>query len=221
MENQSTITPAEITTEFIATLTEDWESAAKAALEAADLYLADVQNRQQALAEQAKQYETRLREMKDERKKLAATVNDLSSRCDFDAAEEVEVQLETLDKDIASMSRKVRLVSAAELKGDPNLYRAAEAAHDAAEAHRQPYRQQIGELRSIVKEEIKRLEAVDKELYYAADRNPGQFANNSFEKVDRHYRDLDRKEKEAAEQRAAEYKAAKANAGHTRYTYTG
>lgn len=221
MENISTITSTEITTEFIASLTGDWATAAKTALEAADLYLADVQNRQQTLQEQAKQYETRLREMKEERRKLAATVNDLSSRCDFDAAEEVEIQLETLDKDIASMSRKVRLVNAAELKGDPNLYRAAKVAHDAAEAHRQPYRQRIGELRSIVKEEIKRLEAVDKELYYATDRNPGQFANNSFEKVDRHYYDLDRKEKEAAEQRAAEYKAAKANAGHTRISFGG
>ena len=159
--------------------------------------------------------------LKAERKDLAANVNDLASRCDLDAAEAAEVKLEELDKSIASLSRKIRLINSAELKGDPELYRAAKVAHDAAEAHRQPYRQRIGELRSIVKEEIKRLEAVDQELYRAVDRNPGRFANNNFEKVDRHYHDLDKKGKEAAERRVAEYKAAKANAGHTRISFGG
>ena len=221
MENQNTITPTAITSEYIATMTEDWDAAAKKAMEAADLYLADVQNRQHALAEQAKQYEVRLCEMRDERKKLAATVNDLSSRCDFDAAEKAELQLETLDKDIASLSRKVRLVNSAELKGDPELYRAAKAAHDAAEAHRLPYRQRMGELHSIVKDEIKRLEAVEKEIPYATNRNPGQFANDRFEKVDRHYRELDRIEQEYREKAEAERKAQEAQRGHTRYVFGG
>lgn len=215
------ITAGEITADFIEAQTEDWAAVAKTALEAADAYLADVKARQEALEAQGKQYATQLDKLKAERKDLAANVNDLASRCDLDAAEAAEVKLEALDKSIASLSRKIRLINSAELKGDPELYRTAKAAHDVAETHRQPYRQQIYDLRTIVQEELKRLKAIDEKLYYAVDCNPGRFANSSFEKVERHYHDLDRKEKEAAEQRAAEYKAAKANAGHTRISFGG
>ena len=49
--------------------------------------------------------------------------------------------------------------------------------------------------------------------------DPGQYAANTFTKVDRHYRDLDRLECEAAEKAAAERKAAERERGATRKSF--
>lgn len=202
------IIAAQIDTEFITAQAEKWTAAADAAQKAADAYNADLSTRRAALAQQATGYQTEIAKLNAARKALAAKINDLSSRGMIDEAAEVDTELEALDKSITALERKLRLVSTAELKGDPKLYSAAKAAHGAAEAERTPYRESIATLQQIVKLEIERLESVQRELGYAMNRDPGRFATNAFEKVDRHYRDLDRLEREAAEKAAAERVAA-------------
>lgn len=213
------ITAGEINAEFITAQAGKWQAAADKAKAAAEAYLADLETRKSALAEQAAGYQAELDKLTLQRKKLAAKINDLSSRGQIDEAAEADAELEALDKSISTLERKLRLVSTAALKGDPALYQVAKTAHDAAEAERTPYRESIAAIQDIVTAEIKRLEEMQTELRYAKDRNPGHYAAQVFERVDRHYRDLDRLEREAAEKAAAERKAAEAERGSFRRSF--
>lgn len=221
MENNNHIPPAEITIEFITTQSEDWNNSAAEAVAAADAYLADIAERKNTLEAQAQEYQTQADKLKAQRKTLAAKIVDLSSRGEIDAAAEADAKLEELDKKISLLSRKLKICNSADLKGDPELYAAAKAAHDAMEAHRDPYKQRIDQLSHIVSEEIARLEKIQRELPYKRMADPGRVANSEWEKVNRHFHELDRAEKKADERMAAERKAVSETAGHTRYTYTG
>lgn len=221
METINTITPAEITDAFIADQLSEWAAAAEPANEAATAYLTDIENRKKSLQEQADHYSAEITGLKNERHKLTAKILDLSSRGKIDDAAGADAQLDELDKKISLLSRKLKICNSADLKGDPELYDAAKAAHDAMEAHRDQYKQCIDQLSHIVSEEIARLEKIARELPYKRLADPGRTANSGWEKVNRHFHELDRVEKEAAERMAAERKAAKETAGHTRYTYTG
>lgn len=207
------ITAGEINAEFITTQAGKWQAAANKAKVAAEAYLTDLETRKAALAEQAANYQMELDKLTEQRKALAAKINDLSSRGQIDEAAEADAELEALDKAISTLERKLRLVNTAELKGDPELYRAAKAAHDAAEAERTPYRENIVALQLIVNAELDRLEKVGKELSYAMSRDVGYYAALTFEKANRHFLDIDRMEREAKEKAAAERKAAEADRG--------
>lgn len=216
---QENITAADITGEFISAQAGEWQATADKAKAAADAYLADLETRKAALAEQAAVYQTELNKLSADRKKLAEKVTDLSSRGKIDKAAEADAELETLDKSISVLSRKIRLVNTAELKGDSQLYKTAKAAHDAAEAERAPYRVKIDALQQIVEAELERLKSMQRELHYARDRDPGRYAAATFDKVNRHYLDLDRLQREAAEKAAAERKAAEKEAGAYRRSF--
>lgn len=220
MNEQKKITAGEINAEFITAQAGEWQAAADTAKTAAEAYLTDLETRKAALVEQAAGYKTELATLTAQRKKLAAKINDLSSRGQIDEAAEADAELEALDKSISTLERKLRLVSTAELKGDPELYKAAKAAHDAAEAERAPYRENIATLRQIVTAEIDRLENMKRELDYAGNRDHGYIANGVYEKVNRHYLDLDRLEREASEKAAAERKAAEAERGSIRRSFS-
>ena len=213
------ITAGSINAEYIAAQAEKWQAAADKAKAAAEAYLTDLETRKAALTEQAAAYQNELSTLTTQRKKLAAKINDLSSRGQIDEAAEADAELEALDKSISTLERKLRLVNAAELKGDPKLYKAAKAAHDAAEAERTPYRESIATMQQIVNAEIERLERMQKELRYAMGADHGYYATVAFEKVNRHYMDLDRLEHEAAEKAAAERKAAESERGATRRSF--
>ena len=208
MNEQKTITAAEITPEFIEGQATEIKGLAQKAKEAADAYMADLDRRKAALEKQAAEYRAQIEAKKKQRKALAGKINDLSSRGMIDEAAVADVELEALDNAITTLERKLKLVSAAELKGDPKLYKAAQEANSAMVAGQPVYRQHMRDLRAIVSAELERLEKIEKELWYAADRNHGYYASNAFEKVDRHYRDLDRVEREAKERAAAERAAA-------------
>lgn len=215
---QNTIA-AEINAEFITAQAGAWQAAADKAKVAAEAYLTDLETRKAALAQQAAGYRAELDQLHAQRESLAATINDLTSRGQVDEVLPLDAELETVCKSISLMERKISILGMAKLKGDPELYQAAKAAHDAAEAERTPYRASIATLQQIVKTEIERLESIQKELGYAMNRDPGQYAANTFTKVDRHYRDLDRLEREAADKAAAERKAAEAERGSLRRSF--
>ena len=208
MNEEKKIIAAEITPEFIEDQAAEIKELAKKAKEAADAYMADLDQRKAALEKQAAEYREQIEAKKKQRKALAGKINDLSSRGMIDEAAEADVELEALDKAITTLERKLKLVSTAELKGDPKLYKAAQEANASMVAGQPVYRQNMRDLRAIVEAEMERLEKIKKELWYAEDRNHGYYAGNAFEKVDRHYRDLDRIEREAKERAAAERAAA-------------
>ena len=217
MSNEK-ITATQIDTAFIDAQQETWKAAAEVAQETANAYMTDLETRKAALAQQAAGYRAELDQLHAQRESLAATINDLTSRGQVDEVLPLDAELETVCKSISLMERKISILGMAKLKGDPELYQAAKAAHDAAEAERTPYRASIATLQQIVKAEIERLERIQTELGYAMNRDPGQYAANTFTKVDRHYRDLDRLEREAADKAAAERTAAEQERGSYRYS---
>ena len=120
--------------------------------------------------------------------------------------------LETMDKEIVKLGRKLRLLQNAEVKGDPALYKAAKAAQDAVTAERTKYIETIRAFDSTVRDEKKRLEDMERELRYTHPESVGLGADDEFTKVDRHFRDLDRAQREAKEKAEAERAAAARNA---------
>lgn len=219
MINKENIVAAEITSELIEGQAVDIKALAQKAKDAADAYLADLKEREAALEKQAIDYRAQIESKKNQRKALAGKINDLSSRGKIDEAAEADMELEALDKSISTLERKLKLVSTAELKGDPKLYKAAQEAHAAMVAGQPAYSQHMRDLRAIVKAERERLEKIEKELGSAADRNHGYYAGVAFEKVERHYRDLDRIEREAKERAAAERAAAEKEKGSSRFIF--
>ncbi len=217
MNEQKKVTAEEITLEFIEDQATEIKALAQKAKEASDAYMTDLSQRKAALEKQATDYRAQIDVKKKQRKALASKINDLSSRGMIDEAAEADLELEFLDKSISTLERKLKLISTAELKGDSKLYKAAQDANAAVVAAYPVYRQHMWGLRDTVKAEVERLEKMERELWYAADRDPGGYAVAAFEKVDRHYRDLDRLAREAAEKAAAERKAAEKERGATRY----
>lgn len=206
MENKNAITASKITDAFIEQQATTWKEAAEKANAAAEAYLADLEQRKAALAEQAAGYKAQFDKLNAQRKRVVAQINDFSSRGKIDEAAEAEATLEKLDMNIATLERKMRLVGDAELSGDAELYSVAKSAQEAMDAERMRYRESIATLRSIVDAESKRLESVSKELWYALGRDHGYYATAAFEKVDRNYRHLDRIEREQRDQANAQRK---------------
>lgn len=215
MKNKK-ITVAEINMELVENESADLRKSADKLKEAAQAYLSDLDTRKAALEKQAADYQAQLDKATAQRKALAAKVADYTSRGQIDEAAEADAELEALDKDISTLSRKLRLVQSAELKGDPALYKAAKAAQDAVFAERTKYAETVKQFAATVSEEQKRLEKLEREMRYVYPGSIGAGADDVFTKVQRHYLDLDRKEREAKEKAKAEREAAEREA---RITY--
>ena len=209
------IIAAEINAEFITAQAGEWQAAADKAKAAAEAYLTDLETRKATLEEQAAEYSAELAQLHEQRKNLSATINDLASRGRVDEVLGLDAEMESLCKSIETIERKICILGKAKLKGDPELYNAAKAAYEAAEAERAPYRENISALQQIVKEEIDRLEKVERELSSAISRDFVYYVARTFEKVNRHYLDLDRREREAKEKAESERKAAEKEARRT------
>lgn len=221
MENVSIKIPInEVTAESINQLAAPWITAAENANAAAVEYMDNLKQRQFVLATQEQGIRAQLADLNKQQNTLIDKINDLSSCCKIDEAAEEDTRLEAVEKEIAALMRKLGLVSSTQLKGDPALYKAAKAAYEAMKAERAPYCESIAELQAAVAAEIQRLEAVSDDLFYASRRNPSSYACDMFEKVDRHFRHLDRIEQESKEKAAAERKAQQEMAGRTFHVLT-
>ena len=218
-ESNTVVTANKITPDFINEQAAEWKEAAEKAARAASEYLADVQERKATLQNQEREYKSKFDTLTAKRAALAAKIVDLSSRGEIDAAADADAKLETIDKELSAVGRKLKIVNAAEPKGDPALYKAAKDTHDAMEAQRVPYIERIDHLRFVVECEIKRLQNMHDELFKARAASPCGHAYKSFTMVERHYKELDRIEREEAEKAAAERKAQAAERGATRYTF--
>ena len=95
MNEQKKINAAEITPEFIGEQAAEIKGLAQKAKEAADVYMADLDQRKAALEKQAAEYRAQIEAKKKQRKALAGKINDLSSRGKIDEAAEVDVELES------------------------------------------------------------------------------------------------------------------------------
>lgn len=214
--NNKKITAAAINKDRIESEAADLRNAAENLKEAARAYFVDLDTRKTALAKQVADYQDVFDDALEQRRALAATIADLTSRGQIDEAASEYEKLEAMDKEIAKISRKLRLVQNAEVKGDPKLYQAAKAAQDAVHTERSKYIETIRDFNNTVQVEKKRLEDLERELKYTRPECVGLASDDEFTKVDRHYKNLDRKEQEAKEKEKAAREAAEREA---RITY--
>lgn len=210
------VTAAKITEEYIKSTAADVIEASEKVKTAANLYLEDVVSREKALDEQAKEYSNQIEIKTKERKKLAEQVTDLASRGKIEEAADGDVQLETLDNELARLKRKLKLLQSTTLKGDADLYKEMKNALDKVAELQQEHKLYIRALVPVVEEEMKRLERIKKELWWEAERN---YIGGNFDKVERHYHDLDRKEREAKEKEAELRKEEAKKKGGTYYVF--
>ena len=210
--NNKKITAAGINKERIESEAADLRNAAENLKEASRAYFADLDTRKAALAKQAADYQDIFDDAMEQRRELANTIADLTSRGQVDEAASEYEELEAMDKEIAKIGRKLRLVKSAEVKGDPKLYKTARTAQDTVYEERRKYTETIKALTAVVQEEQKRLEDVARELRFTYPGSVGAGADDEFIKVERHYKDLDRKEREAKEKEKAAREAAEREA---------
>ena len=97
------ITAAMIDEAFIAAQEDAWQAAADKEKAAAEAYLADLETRKGALAEQAAGYQAELDQLHAQRESLAAQINDLTSRGQVDEVLPLDSELETVCKSISLM----------------------------------------------------------------------------------------------------------------------
>lgn len=206
----------EITAEIIDQQGAAWKQAVEDAKAASTAYMQYLESRKAALANRAAEYRKEVDDLHNTRKMRAAEVNDLTSRGRFDEAAEAEIEVEKLDATISMLERKLRLVSSAEMKGDTECYEAAKQAHEAAEEARKAYEDALSHLYSTTQAEVSRLREIMNRISNLSNYVRNYAPDDGFHKVDRHYRDLDRIEREAREKWQAEQADACAAASNER-----
>ena len=214
MENEHiNLTPAELTSDIASPAYKKWTAAVDAAEEAAKAYFDNVAQRKATLEKQAAECRGQLQKWQGQRKTLAAKVIDLSSRGLIDKAAEVDARMEKLDNKISTTERKLRLVDAAEPKGDPKLYQAAKTAMEAMAAEETQFNSFVGSIATIANAEKNRLSEITALISNLRCYGGGHAQNAAadFKRVDRHFRELDRLEREARERYNAEQAAKKNN----------
>lgn len=205
--NIQEITAREITAEIVGQQGSVWKQAVEDAKAAAEAYMQDLESRKAALAKRAEEYQAQAEEQKTARNRAAAEVTDLTSRGRFDEAAVAECEVEKLDNSISMLERKLRLVNSAEMKGDSGCYEAAKQAHEAAEEARNTYSEALSHLYATAQAEVSRLHEIMTRISNLTNYVRNYAPDDGFQKVDRHFRDLDRIERETKERWQAEQDA--------------
>lgn len=210
-EEHIKLTPAELTRDMVSEAHKKWSDTSDTARKAAKAYFDDLAQRKAALQRQADEYRAQIEQWRGQRKVLAAKVIDLSSRGLIDKAAEVDTRMEKLDKNISATERKLRLVDAAEPKGDPKLYQAAKTAMEAMDAEKMQFNSFVDGIATIAKAEKDRLSEITALISNLCCYGGGHAQNAAadFKRVDRHFRELDRLEREATERYQAEQETKK------------
>lgn len=205
------LTPAELTKDMVSEAHKEWSNTGDTARKAAKAYFDDLEQRKAALQKQADEYRAQIEKWRGQRKALATKVIDLSSRGLIDKAAEVDARMEKLDNKISTTERKLRLVDAAEPKGDPKLYQAAKTAMEAMAAEETQFNSFVGSIATIANAEKNRLSEITALISNLRCYGGGHAQNAAadFKRVDRHFRELDRLEREARERYNAEQAAKK------------
>ena len=214
--NVKEIAAGEITAEIIDHQADAWKQAVEDAKKASAVYMDDLSSRKAALANRAAEYQKEADNLRNTRKVKAATVNDLTSRGRFDEAAEVEVEVERLDAAISMLERKLRLINSAEMRGDSSCYEAAKQAHEKAEALRNNCIDALSLLHQSAQAEVSRLKEHMNKISNLTRYVQSYGPDDGFCNVDRHFRDLDRIEREAREKWQAEQAEARAATSHGR-----
>lgn len=114
--------PISVTAEQLSGLWAPASEALDAYVAALDAYAADLAARKAVLEQQAAALDTQLAGLERQISQLEAESREAASRGDLNAAADSDEQADALRKQAATVQRKRRIASSAELRGDPGLY---------------------------------------------------------------------------------------------------
>ena len=207
-----------ITEESIETLRADLDAKQQATIESCKAYMDDVATQDGRIKAREAAYQEQLEKLQVLEKKQGAAVAQAVAKGKQSAADQAEAELDATDEKIAALKKKRALMSGAAAKGEPELYAKAKADMEAATAAAEEYRANLAALRDAIEQEKERLEKMSDRLrfmlfgpiQYPSSTNFAAAAQSAFTKVDRHYKDLDRIEAEAAQKAKEQRKAEEA-----------
>lgn len=164
--------PADLTAEQIAALWDPAREALDVYVAAMDAYDADLAARRAVLEGQATQLDAQLAELEKQIAALESESREAASRGDLDAAAEADEQADNLRKQAATLHRKRRIASSAELRGDRGLYEKLTAARASYDTTYQLCAVAAREAADYVRDLSERLERLTRTAQLSAGRGP-------------------------------------------------
>ena len=134
--------PCKITPEAMEAMLDPAREACTVLNEAMAAYENDLTTRRAALDKQATDLDAKIDTLKGQINALEGQSREAASRGDLDAAADLDEKAESLRKQLSTISRKRRIATSTELKGDADLFKAittAKKAYEEAEAIGQKY----------------------------------------------------------------------------------
>jgi len=222
--------PHAITEETIAAQRAELDEKQAATVESCKAYLADIEIKQGRIKAQADKYAEELAKLEALEKKQGAAVAQAVAKGDQGKAEKAEADLDATVEKIAALKKKRNIMTGATAKGEAKLYADAKKAMEATDEAAKAYRLHLEQLRSAAEKEAERLGKIAKELGYklgygaygyGGRTDYASAARSEYNKVNRHFNDLDRKEAEARKAAAerAEAEKAEAEAKRNRFVF--
>ncbi len=195
--------PCKITAEAVADL---WEPAREAKAEANTAmaaYEQDVATRKAELDKLAAELDEQIKTLKTEVSTLEGQSREAASRGDLDAAAEADEKAEALQKQLATATRKRRILSSTELKGDTTLFKRVQVAKKAFESTVEVSRGYVREAVSLIEAWSKYFSDLQKATKWETTRSPS-FDGSTYDRINHHfnaafYAEQARKKKEQEE----------------------
>ncbi len=203
--------PCKITAQAVADLWGPAREAKVAASATMTIYEQDVATRKAELDKLAAELDEQIKTLKAEVSTLEGQSREAASRGDLDAAAEADEKAEAMQKQLATATRKRRILSSTELKGDTTLFEKVQEAKKDFESTVEVCRGYVQEAVSLIETWAKYFSDLQKKTKWETTHSPS-FDTYTFDRVDRHYNAeyyarLEREKKEKAEQAAAEARA--------------
>lgn len=178
--------PCGITLEAMESLLAPAREAHTTLNEAMAAYENDLTTRRAALDKQAADLDAKIDTLKGQINVLESQSREAASRGDLDAAADLDEKAESLRKQLSTASRKRRIATSTELKGDADLFKAittAKKAYEEAEAAGQKY---VQEARAVVDEWAAFFKQLQDKTKFVGRYGP-HMDGSRYEKIDHHF----------------------------------
>lgn len=176
--------PAAVNAELIEALAEKIQECSRQERAAFDAYNKNIEERRALLDAKAQEAAEQLSDLNAEKKHLSSEITNALSNADVDTAADLETELDKVTASIKTWEKKKRLANSGAIKGDPELYQAAEKAHKVKLEQDSEYLQAIRVIAGAAAEwadHYKQLAERSRRANYTGDNS------RAWEKVYRHY----------------------------------
>lgn len=206
-----------ITTEMIETERTRLDEHKEKTVSLCQKYLDDLAEKEDRITTQINAYAEELSKLEKQEQEQSKKVAQAIANGEAAAAATAEAELDNIENKLTAIRKKEMLIKGAAIKGDSSLYADCVEAWKKTEEEAKNYEQRLRALLDQAREEQKRIEDTVKQFertlgmyksgYWGSPDFTGE-ARTVFTRVDRHYRELDRKEQEAKEWTAKEKREA-------------